>query len=55
MEIYEIDLVKLKASFWDDLRAIDTEIDHDDDNVLAMLTVQMGAIEAIETQGTLKK
>ena len=55
METYEIDLIKLKASFWDALLLKDAEMDSTDEDVLALLTVQNETIDAIKTQGTLKK
>lgn len=54
MEIYEIDLIKLKAEFWDRLRAQDGDMGSDDEDVLATLSVQEETIEIIEALGTIK-
>lgn len=51
MEVYKIDLEKVRDYFWKKLKEIDIDPDTEDDDVLAELMVQREAIEAIEALG----
>lgn len=51
MEIYEVNLTRLKAEFWDKLTGIDDDPHSTDEDVLAMLTCQKNTINSILAYG----